>query len=219
MKLKKAAFLLLLVLLFSTHDLYARGVDGTNEAWGDLGAIIIILMAAYIRKQKVIKKNEDSEQIIAQAADPMWDEGKMIALTKDVFFKMQQAWMDRNLDSVKKLISTELYDKYTLQLDFMKTNHEKKIMEKIVVRDVRIVSIEDYKDNVKDVFVGYVEGAMKDYTIDEQTGTMIANKKKQKLAFSDTYHFIRKADKWILNNIKNNVTTGDIEQWINYKEE
>ena len=126
--------------------------------------------------------------------------------------------MDRNLVYVKNLISKELYDNYKVQLDFMKTNHEKNVMESIEIKGITIISTEDYKDNSRDAFVAYVEGKMIDYSINELTGKIIKNKKQESAYFADTYHFTRSGNDWILNNISNKVSISDIKQSVNIKE-
>ena len=212
------SFFLTMILLFATQCLYARAGGGGGHGSGGIIGIILapfMILYALYKGQQVKKKKLESENIIAQAAleDPIWNEGKMEALAKDMFFKMQQAWMERDLSKVKKLISDELYNDYKTQLDVMKSSHEKNMLEGINVTNVSIISSQDYRDDTQDNFTAYIAGKIIDYTINEQTGNVIKNKKQEEESFSDNYHV------WILNSIKNDVSLGDIEGAVNYKEQ
>ncbi len=217
--------LLTILLLLAAQCLYARegGAGGHGGGGGIIGLILapfMILYALY-KAQQVKKKKLESENIIAQAAleDPIWNENNMQALAKDMFFKMQQAWMERDLTDVKKLISQELYNDYKTQLDVMKSSHEKNMLEGINVTNVSIISSQDYRDDSQDTFTAYIAGKIIDYTINEQTGNVIKNEKQEEESFSDNYQFIRRGNAWILNSIKNDVSLGDIESAVNYKEQ
>ncbi len=210
-------------LLFVSQYLYARAGGGSSSGgslWLKLILLPFILIYVAIKKQNIAQKKRESSQVLALAAqeDPIWNENNLKSHTQQIFFKMQQAWMDRNLVYVKNLISKELYDNYKVQLDFMKTNHEKNMMESIEIKGITIISTEDYKDNSRDAFVAYVEGKMIDYSINELTGKIIKNKKQESAYFADTYHFTRSGNDWILNNISNKVSISDIKQSVNIKE-
>ncbi len=219
--------LALATFMLYSESLYARAGGGGGSGRGGLFSLFlkIILLPAfliyyYIRNKKIKDKKLESTQIIEQAAaeDPFWNEAKMEQLTKDMFNSMQTAWMERDLSSVKHQISADLYHDYSIKLAVMQSNKEKNILEDINIKEVSIISSEDYKDNTKDAFVAFITGNILDYTINETTGKVIKNKKKDAETFSDTYHFIRQGNKWILNNINNKVSLSDIDDSKNIKE-
>lgn len=227
---KKCSLGLLAVILFmAVSQAYARAGGGGGHGGGGGGrggdlityilAPIFVLYSLY-KTWQIKEKKKESAQIIAQAAaeDPIWNQAEMEAFAKEMFFKMQQAWMDRDLAGVQKLISTSLYDDYKTQLDFMKKNHEKNMLECINVNQVSIISSQDYHDDSKDAFTAYIKGNIIDYTINEQTGNIIKNKDREEEDYTDTYYFIRQENNWILNAIKNDASLSDVTDAVNFKE-
>jgi hypothetical protein len=230
------AIALILVYLHSTQYLYARAGGGHRSGWfwghrhGD-GGLITILVAlialpvtifSYIVRKSIIKfRNSGSEKILKKAGeeDAIWNEPKMLEHTKKVFLKMQQAWMNRNLDDMKSEISDGLYEKYKVQLDAMKANFEMNMLDGISINTVKIIGIEDYKDDERDKYAALVEGRMTDYTINEYVGKVSKNTNIEEEPFADIYYFIRRGDVWILDEIINDPETGHIYSVANIKEE
>jgi hypothetical protein len=219
---------IIVILILISEDIYARaggggGGGGSGGSGRGLGFIIALIVGvAYTIIVSVILyiKTSDSNLILnwAYKKDKIWDSKRMNALSKSIFLKMQQAWMNRDIDSVKKFISLDLYNDYKEQLELMKLNKEKNILESIYIINVKIISCEDFNDNTKDSFIAFITGVITDYTIREDTEEIIKNKKKEREDFTDTYHFIRQDGQWILNYIDNDVTLLDLIRVTNYKD-
>lgn len=212
----------ILTILLVTTDIYARAGGGGGSGKGGGGIIALIIWGIYTAIITIILfiKTSKSDYILRWAfkRDKIWDSNKMKALSKNMFFKMQQAWMNRNIDTVKEFITDGLYVDYKQQLDIMVTNQEKNILESINVADIKIISCEDFSDNSKDSFIAYIKGSIVDYTISEKTGRIIKNEKQEEEKFKDTYHFVRQRNKWLLNYIDNDVTISDLISAKNYRE-
>lgn len=217
----KFRLLALLPVLVISLDIFARaGGGGGKSGGGIIGLIVwgiytliisIILFFKVGKSRRVIKKSAEQ--------DSFWNFDQMRDNAKKVFFKMQDAWMDRNIESVKDIITSRLYDDYKTQLELMKKNSEKNILSGINVTDVRIIGCEDYLDNSHDSYIAHIKGEMLDYTIDERTRRIIKNPDKKAESFTDTYHFVRKDNKWLLDNIDNKVSIWDVIRTRNYHEE
>jgi hypothetical protein len=215
------SLILLIVFICLFEDIYARaGGGGGGKGKGGIFALIAWAIYTAIVTTILFIKTSKSNFILrwSYRNDKIWESSKMKAFAKSIFLKMQQAWMYRDIDSVKEFISKDLYDDYEEQLDIMKVNKVKNILEAINVSDIKIISCEDYQDNSKDSFIAYIKGSVIDYTISEETQRVIKNVKKEEERFTDTYHFIRHENKWILNHIDNDVTIGDLIRASNYKE-
>lgn len=213
---------ILLPLFFLCADTFARAGGGGGEggggtaigliAWGIYTVIISgILFHKVIRSKKVIA--ESSKE------DLFWDFNKMRSNARKVFFRMQDAWTDRKIASVKDIITPGLYEDYKTQLNLMKKKGEKNILSGINVTDIRIIGCEDYLDDSHDIYVAHIKGEMLDYTIDEKTGRIIKNADQKLERFTDTYHFIRKDKKWLLDYIDNKVSIWDVIRTRNYHQE
>ncbi len=232
--LKKSILLgvLTIVLVVLADDLYARaGGGGGGGASSGSGAsrggflwklVVLIIWAVYTVVVSFILffKSTRSNRIIGWAfkQDGIWDANKMREHAKSIFFKMQNAWMERDMNDVKDFVSTDLYEDYKQQLSDMRKQKRKNILEAITVLDVKIISSEDFNDNSKDSFIAYIKGSMIDYSKDEMTGNVVENTEKKEATFKDNYHFIRSGNKWLLNYIDNDVTIGDLLSAKNYKE-
>lgn len=151
-------------------------------------------------------------------SDAFWNLDDMKLHAEKTFYEMQEAWENRDIDKEKKSISVEFYEKYRLELENMKERNEKNIIRDINLEEIKIIGCEDYKDDCKDKFTAYLSGTILDYTILETTGEVIKNREKTREKFSDTYHFIRNKNKWILDNIDNSVSLKDIVLAKNFKE-
>lgn len=213
-------FILLPILLLSIDTFARAGGGGGGKGGGVIGLIlwgIYTLVVSVILFFKVGKSKKITH--ISAAQDSFWNFEQMRDHAKNVFFDMQEAWMNRDIDSVKDLITPRLYNDYKKQLERMKSHHEKNILSGIHVSNVKIIGCEDYLDNSNDCYVAHIKGNMLDYTINERTNQIIRNEDKEDQRFTDTYHFIRKDNQWLLNHIDNEVSIWDVIKTKNYHEE
>jgi predicted lipid-binding transport protein (Tim44 family) len=214
---------LLPVLLISV-DLFARAggggsVGGGGERFKLIGFIISIIYSVIISIilfYKIKKSNEIADQ--ASETDFSWDYDELRHHAKKTFLRMQDAWMYRDIEMVKEIITDRLYDDYKLQLHEMKSRNKMNILSGIEVKGIRIIGCEDYLEDSHDRFIAHIQGEMIDYTIDELSGDIIDNTKKEIENFTDTYHFIRKDKDWVLDYIDNFVTIFDVIRTKNYQE-
>jgi len=147
MKITKQPIVLVLLtclLLLVCNFAYARG--GGGHGGGLFSTILYIILLpfliiyAIIKNKKIKEKSKISEGILQAAVeeDSIWDETQMTTFARDMFFRIQTAWSDHDLSSVKNDISENLYNNYKSQLDFMKARNEKNLMDDIDVRKVTI---------------------------------------------------------------------------------
>ena len=150
--MKKIVFCILCLLLLCTpQNVYARAGGGGS------------VFAVHLHKKKrtsarMLKKIDDM--------DYRWNEEVLDQRVKDVYFAVQQAWSDMDRDTLKELLSEDLYDRWCTKLSFMEISHEKNILKDIELLDLKIVSVNDFKDDTKDFCWYYIKGRMIDYTID-----------------------------------------------------
>lgn len=215
---------ILLTLVLWTNELYARagGGGGTGKGKGIVSIIAIICWAIYtaIITSVLFFKTRRTKGIILLASehDNLWDMHALKMHAKSMFYKMQDAWMGKNIDAVRELITDQLYADYKQQLDYMRLKNETNVLEGIQINDVRIISCQDFNEDAKDSYIAYIKGTIVDYTRAERSGNIIINKERDEEKFSDTYHFVRYGNKWLLHYIDNDVSISDLISARNYRE-
>jgi predicted lipid-binding transport protein (Tim44 family) len=202
-------------LFLSTLSAYARaggGGGGNGSVYGrGLGVLLALINLALITFF-VYRKNKRARQLISQLGtqDKLWNYEQMIDYAQEVFDKMQNAWMERNMELVKDIVTDRLYQDYQKKLDWQKVKHEQNIIEDIEIKRTEIIGMEDHAGKDKDTFTIYIKGKLVDYTISDKTGKVYTNKAKRKTSFVDLYYFLRREEKWLLDKIENDVSLGKI---------
>jgi predicted lipid-binding transport protein (Tim44 family) len=211
----RKSFFLFSLLFLSTISAYARaggGGGGSGSVYGrGLGVLLALINLALITFF-VYRKNKRARQLISQLGtqDTLWNYEQMIDYAQAVFVKMQNAWMERNMELVKDIVTERLYQDYQKKLDWQKVKHEQNIIEDIEIKRTEIIGIEDHAGKDKDRFTIYIKGKLVDYTISDKTGKIYTNKAKGKTDFVDLYYFLRREEKWLLDRIENDVSLGKI---------
>ena len=223
---RKALPFLLLVLTLLPADLYARAGGGGGGGGGGKGGIFSIflypIVLAYIAllHYKISIKNREAEALIEKFSGPdsAWKIEGLKSRIEVCFFKIQEAWMERNQDLAKEYMSRRLYEKHKAQTDLMILNHEKNILKNINLLQAKIVEAVDYQDNSKDLIWVYIGAEMIDYMSNEQDNSVIKGNAYEKEKFSELWKFIREDGRWVLDEINQKVSLIDISSFRSYGE-
>ena len=121
--------------------------------------------------------------------DPSFDEKRFNDNVMDMFFKIQGAFMNRDLSSAAGVLSDEM--RGLLQRDIDTLVREKKInrLENIAVRSVEIS--EAWQESGKDFITAMVYANLLDYTTDDTTGAVISGSKTDPVKFEEYWTFTR----------------------------
>jgi predicted lipid-binding transport protein (Tim44 family) len=124
-----------------------------------------------------------------QQMDASFDAKKFKDDCMDHFFKIQGAWINRDLSGVKPLLTDEMFkvigdDLYRLKLD-------KKInkLDNIAVRSVDLV--EAWQESGADFVTVKFYANLLDYTVDESTGQVVSGSKTDPVKFEEYWTFTR----------------------------
>lgn len=172
--------------------------------FGILAAIFLPLIGYFIYKQKKYEYREAKiEKLMAQSAknDVFWDVKLLKQTVYDAFVKIQDAWEARDIEIAREFITNRLYLKYKEVLEEMTLAGNRNVIPFYAVRELHFVEIEDFKDDNHDKFTAVLYGSINDYLLNEQTNAILENPNKQMYPFSDSYHFVRVEDKWLLSEI------------------
>ena len=121
--------------------------------------------------------------------DPSFDESRFNESAMDIFFRIQAAWMNRDLSSVPALLTDEM--KNTFQADIDTYKKEKKInrLENIAVRSVEVT--EAWQESGQDFITAHFYANLLDYTVDDSTGDVIAGSRTEPVKFEEYWTFTR----------------------------
>jgi len=120
--------------------------------------------------------------------DPSFDEGRFKDAAMDTFFKVQGAWMNRDLAPAGDLLTDEM--RRILQEDIDRMLREKTLnrMENVAVRDVEIT--EAWQETGQDFVTVRIYANLLDYTVKE-SGEIIAGSKTEPVKFEEYWTLTR----------------------------
>lgn len=120
--------------------------------------------------------------------DSYFDENRYNDLVMDNFFKIQGAWMNRDLAPVSGILTDEM--RRIFQADIDKLIRDKQInrLENIAVRKVDIV--EAWQESGQDYINTLIYANLLDYTTDE-TGSVLSGSKSDPVKFEEYWTFTR----------------------------
>lgn len=121
--------------------------------------------------------------------DPSFDENRFNDSVMDIFFKIQGAWMNRDLNSVSWHLTDEM--KRILQVDLDRLLQEKQInkLENIAVRNVEVVEV--WQESGQDYITSSIYANLLDYTTDDTTGVIVSGSKTEPVKFEEYWTFTR----------------------------
>ena len=151
----------------------------------------------------ILKKRFKNKLIYAKEIDNNFDANLFNNEAFNIYKDVQEAWMNFNLKSIKKVISKDLYDKYQEQLDDLKNKGQKNIMGNIEYKSNKITDI-DIEDN-KLIIDCLMTITCNDYVINKEEKVIKGKKdKKLKYIYKLTYIKNNKEDNYVLVNKKMN---------------
>jgi predicted lipid-binding transport protein (Tim44 family) len=120
--------------------------------------------------------------------DPSFDEARFPELCMDNFFKIQGAWINRDMSVVRNILTEEMLG--ILQRDADKLKAEKKInkLDNIAVRSVEIT--EAWQEGGTDFITVRILASLLDYTVSE-SGELLSGSKTEPVKFEEYWTFTR----------------------------
>ena len=133
--------------------------------------IIIYLVKKYGKNGSIGAVPYNNRRV--NSADPLAKDDKQIEYEiqqGDLFVKVQYAWSDRNLEPVRPLLTTELYEQTEDQVKRYINNKQINKLERVSVNIAKLYSYEVQGD--KDCVSVVLKSKMIDYIINETTGAI-----------------------------------------------
>lgn len=120
--------------------------------------------------------------------DPSFDENRFREQATDIFFKVQAAWMNRNLESARQLFAQEILDTMHADLSKMKAEGRINRLENIAMRGVEIT--EAWQEQGRDFITVSITANVLDYVTDE-TGQVLDGSKTEPVKFMEYWTFVK----------------------------
>ena len=121
--------------------------------------------------------------------DSYFDENRFNDSVMDMFFKIQGAWMNRDLTPVAAIMTDEMRRIFQGDIDRMLQEKRVNRLENIAVRSVEIV--EAWQETGQDFLTVLVYANLLDYTTDDATGQVVAGSKIDPVKFEEYWTFTR----------------------------
>ncbi|HPL62255.1 MAG TPA: Tim44 domain-containing protein [Syntrophales bacterium] len=106
----------------------------------------------------------------------------------DDFFRIQGAWADRDMSSVRQLLTEEMFDVFQGEAENLKAERKFNKLDNIAVRTVDIV--EAWQEEGKDFITVKFLASLVDYVTDE-SGKVISGSKTDPVKFEEYWTFTR----------------------------
>lgn len=133
---------------------------------------------------------------------PSFNEEEIKELAQDIFFRIQAAWMHRDIDVIKDLAGPELAASYAEEFKKMKEAGRVNRLENIAVRNVEILDhgIDDGHEFIRIKFTAN----LLDYTVDEASGDVIEGDTINPVKFQEIWTIARPSgsSRWLLYGIE-----------------
>lgn len=120
--------------------------------------------------------------------DSYFDENRYNDLVMDNFFKIQGAWMSRDLTPVSNILTDEMRRVFQADIDALIRDKKINRLENIAVRKVEIA--EAWQESGQDYINTLIYANLLDYTTDE-TGAVLSGSKSDPIKFEEYWTFTR----------------------------
>jgi predicted lipid-binding transport protein (Tim44 family) len=202
-----------LPFLFLAADAFARAGGGSNGKGGG-GIVTLILLPFFIlyawyKNKRIRDKNAQAEQLLEKLAktDPAWEESRVLAAAAKIFLAVQKAWCDQDLPGLRDLLEDDVYAIWEKQVTDLQAKGWTNKMDRLTVRAMRVVEVQNFKERDKDTFTVCVDAAAEDYSVDRSGVVVESNskdddkrnaKKKSFEDFREFWSYRRHGDGWKL---------------------
>ena len=121
--------------------------------------------------------------------DAGFDPSRFSDTASDIFFKVQAAWMARDIRQASAGITPEMAD--TLQKDCDRLRGQGRVnrLENIAVRSVTVT--EAWQESGQDYVTVHFLASLLDYTVDESSGQVVEGSRTEPVKFEEYWTFVR----------------------------
>ncbi|KAF0215397.1 MAG: import inner membrane translocase subunit [Geobacteraceae bacterium] len=170
---------------------------------GYQGGTVIPISSAQQSDEPVSDEVETGLTHIRQM-DPSFDEKRFNDSAMDIFFRIQGAWMNRDLSPVSGHLTDEMKRIFQADLDKMLRDKQINRLENIAVRNVEVAEV--WQESGQDYITASIYANLLDYTTDDLTGAVVSGSQTEPVKFEEYWTFTRPVgnNPWRLSAISQN---------------
>ncbi len=188
---------------------YDSGSGGSGGSGGGIITVIILIVVAIVvlsmlKNARKSNGGGQNHQAYASTApspalasnmaalvnnDPDFSEEAFKADIANVYIQMQNCWQNKDWEPMRAHLTDTLYNQMGRQLDALKSAHRTNFVERISVLSIDIVNVVFTGGN--DVIDVILKTRITDYTVDDNTGSVINGDKNAQLYMTYKWTLIR----------------------------
>jgi len=133
--------------------------------------------------------------------DPGFEEGRFQEACTDLFFKVQAGWGNRDLEPIRAILTQEMYNQLSEDVERLKKERKINRLENIAVRSVELT--EAWQERGQDYATVRFLASLLDSTVDEGTGQVVEGSRTDPVKFEEFWTFTRPVgpNRWQLSAI------------------
>jgi len=137
-----------------------------------------------------------------QQMDPSFDPRAFTEWATDAFFQIQAAWMHRDLEKLRPLLTEEMQSEFREMIEKARAAGRINKLENITVRSVE--PIEAWQEQGRDYLTVRYLANLLDYTVDERTGAVVQGDDAAPVKFEEFWTWARQVgpNAWKLTAIQ-----------------
>jgi predicted lipid-binding transport protein (Tim44 family) len=162
---------------------YAAAGDAGGEAWPTT--------AQYSATATATAAPADLERSLGhiRQMDPAFDPRQMAETASDIFFKVQAAWMARDMTAVAALLTPEMRNILQADCDRLRAGRRINRLENIAVRSAEVT--EAWQEAGHDYVTVHFLASLLDFTTDESGAQVLDGSRTDPVKFEESWTFVR----------------------------
>jgi predicted lipid-binding transport protein (Tim44 family) len=121
--------------------------------------------------------------------DPGFDPARVAEAASDIFFKVQAAWMARDMSTVAGVLTPEMKNILQGDCDTLKAEHKINRLENIAVRTAEVT--EAWQEAGHDYVTVHFLASLLDFTTDESGARVLEGSRTEPVKFDEYWTFVR----------------------------
>jgi predicted lipid-binding transport protein (Tim44 family) len=121
--------------------------------------------------------------------DPGFDEAAFREICTDRFFQIQAAWMRRDLDKLRPMLTGEMLESFGKQIEATRAKRQINKLENITIRSVELTEV--WQEQGNDYVTVRLLANLLDYTVDETTSQVVDGSDTAPVKFEEYWTWVR----------------------------
>lgn len=184
----------------------SSGTSTTSNLLTIFSALLGSLLAAFHvvlinRKINTRKKQISATLQQMRQLEPEWNESRLEEQARLKFKLLQDAWSQQDLDVLKRNLTSDLYPRWEAQIQDLKVQNMRNVVEQIEILNVRFVAVQNFIDNQKDTFTVCIDAKCTDVMFHSEMQNDYKIKSRTKDKFREFWTFERDRGEWKLKAV------------------